>query len=102
MNPPTLPTKRRIKRFAPLQLGLMLAVLYGLCGLIFAPIFVVVSTLGLKGTGQPATGLMAAGLGVIVLLPVIYAAVGFVGGLLGALIYNMVARWVGGIEVEVE
>lgn len=102
MNPPPLLTKRRIKRFAPVQLGLMLAALYGVCGLIFAPIFVAISTLGLKSTGQAPTGLMTAGLGVIAIFPLIYAVVGFIGGVVGAFIYNAVARWIGGIEVEVE
>lgn len=102
MNPPLLPVKRRIKRFAPLQLGLMLAALYGIVGLIFAPFFLLFSTLGLKASGQAPTGLMAAGVGIIFILPIIYAVVGFIGGLIGALIYNLIARWIGGIEVEVE
>ena len=35
-------------------------------------------------------------------MPFIYEAMGFVFGALDALIYNVVAKWVGGIEVEVK
>jgi hypothetical protein len=42
------------------------------------------------------------GIGFVFVLPFIYAAVGFVLGVLGAAIYNVVAKWIGGIVVEVE
>jgi hypothetical protein len=42
MIPPVLTTKRRIKRIAPLQLGKMLAVLYGIMGLLAMPFFLLV------------------------------------------------------------
>jgi hypothetical protein len=35
-------------------------------------------------------------------MPVIYAVMGFVFGVLGAWVYNLIAKWIGGIEVEVE
>ena len=38
--------------------------------------------------------------GVAVGLPILYACAGFVGAAIGCAIYNMVAGWVGGIEVE--
>ena len=37
-----------------------------------------------------------------ILMPVIYGVFGFVGGIIMAVIYNLIARWIGGIEVEVE
>jgi hypothetical protein len=37
-----------------------------------------------------------------ILMPVIYGAMGFFLGVIGAAIYNLVERWIGGIEVEVE
>jgi hypothetical protein len=47
-------------------------------------------------------GMMVFGTGFAVLLPFLYAAMGFVGGVISAFIYNIIAKWVGGIEVEVE
>jgi len=34
--------------------------------------------------------------------PVIYGAMGFVIGALSAFLYNVFAKWVGGIEVQVQ
>jgi hypothetical protein len=45
---------------------------------------------------------MGLGIGFAILVPLIYAVMGFVSGAIGALIYNLVASWIGGIEVEVE
>jgi len=35
-------------------------------------------------------------------MPVIYGAMGFIFGVIGAAISNLVARWISGIEVDVE
>jgi hypothetical protein len=40
--------------------------------------------------------------GMGILMPVIYGVMGFIGGVIGAAVYNLVARWIGGIELEVE
>jgi hypothetical protein len=37
-----------------------------------------------------------------IFMPIFYAVFGFIFGIISAAIYNLVARWVGGIEVEVE
>src|SRR5205814_10616937 len=99
---PSLATMRRIKRIAPLQLGKMLAVLYGILGLIFIPFFLIMSMVASQLPSEQRVGIMAFGAGFALLFPLIYAAIGFIGGIIGALIYNLVAKWIGGIEVEVE
>jgi hypothetical protein len=40
--------------------------------------------------------------GAVIFLPIFYGIIGFVGGLISALLYNLIARLVGGIELEVE
>ena len=40
--------------------------------------------------------------GMGILMPVIYGVMGFILGVIGAAVYNFVARWIGGIELEVE
>lgn len=40
------------------------------------------------------------GLGAVIALPIFYAALGFVSGLIGGLLYNFFAGMVGGIRVE--
>jgi hypothetical protein len=103
--------KRTIKRIAPLQTGKMLGVLYACLGLIFLPIFMLAGAAGAfaqhsQGTGASPTAPAAAVAGIMfgmgILMPVIYGVMGFIGGVLGAAVYNLVARWIGGIELEVE
>ena len=78
--------------------------------LIFCPFFMVAGLIsafvqqpqhGETATAAPAvmTGLM---LVMTILIPVIYGAMGFILGVISAANYNLVARWIGGIEVEVE
>ncbi len=47
-------------------------------------------------------GILGMGLGLIVMAPIMYGVMGFIVGVIGAFFYNIVAGWVGGIEVEVE
>jgi len=101
-TPPVALVKRRIKRFAPLQLGLMLAVLYGVLGLIFIPFFLIFTLVASHLPRQQNAGFMAMGVGFILLFPILYAIMGFVLGVIMAWVYNLAAKWVGGIEVEVE
>lgn len=100
--PPSLTNKRRIKRIAPVQLGKMLAVLYGVMGLVFIPFLLFMSIAASQLPESQRVGMMAFGAGFALLVPLIYAALGFIFGALGALVYNVVAKWIGGIEVEVE
>lgn len=98
---------KRLKKITPLQLGKMLAIIYGLGSLILIPFFLLFTLLAsLAPTpmgGNPAMPVMLGmGIGMMVLMPIMYALMGFITGLIGALIYNLVARWIGGIEVEVE
>ena len=51
---------------------------------------------------QQRVGVMAFGTGFAIAMPFIYAIMGFVGGIVSAFVYNLIARWVGGVEVEVE
>lgn len=93
---------RRLKSIAPLQLGKILGLLYGLVSLLVIPIFLLVgigtAIGGGQGSGAPA-GVM---IGFALVAPFLYAAMGFLTGLIGAFVYNLVASWVGGIEVQVE
>ena len=51
-----------------------------------------------------APGAIFAGAGVLlmILFPLMYAAMGFIIGLIGAAVYNLLDKWIGEIEVEVE
>lgn len=88
----------RIRRIAPLQAAKIAAVLYGVIGLIFFPFLILISRFSPAGT-SPFGGI---GMGLAIVIPLLYAAFGFVGTLIAASIYNFVAGMVGGIEVEIE
>lgn len=102
MLPPSLPSRRRLKRVAPFQAGKVLALLYGAMGLLIAPLFLIVGLLSPNMPAQQRAGMMFMTGGFAVFLPVLYAGMGFVTGVLGSAFYNLVAKWVGGIEVDVE
>ena len=99
-------TSRRLKSITPLQAGKMLGALHGGMALLFVPFFLLFALVGsfLPKTADapPPAAMLAIGLGLAILMPVFYAATGFVMGLLGALVYNLIAKWFGGIEFEVE
>jgi hypothetical protein len=98
-------TTKRLKRIAPLQLGLMLGVTYALLAIVIIPIILlfgaIASAVSSTHGGQALPGILGMGVFFIVFLPVLYGVMGFIGGVIGALIYNLVAKWIGGIEVEV-
>ena len=102
MNPPPLTSKRTLKRVAPLSAGNVLALLYGAIGLIFIPFFLVMSAFTTQLPTAERGVFAAMGVGFALFMPVIYAVFGFIGGVLSAALYNLAAKFVGGIEVEVE
>ena len=85
---------KRIKRIAPLQLGKLLAVMYALSSVIFVP-FIFIAPLFSPDGWSPEISF-------IIFVPVVHTVMGFIGGVLGAFVYNLCANWVGGIELEFE
>ena len=98
-----------ISRIGVLSCGKVMGALYGLMGLLFGALFALISLLGVgaalsasesgDGTGAGIIGAMF-GVGAIVLFPICYGILGFVGGLITAAIYNLVSGIVGGLELE--
>jgi hypothetical protein len=89
--------KKQLTYVAPLKAGIVLGVLYGVLSLIFVPFFLIVAMFSKKsGAAAP----MIFGVGFAIVMPVIYAVVGFVGGIIAAALYNLIAKWTGGFEFE--
>lgn len=65
-------------------------------GIISAILFAIIGIFGLAIQGEPM------GLVLMILMPIIYAVGGFIGGLIMGGMYNLVSKWIGGIEVKVE
>jgi hypothetical protein len=95
-----------VKRFDPLSVMKMAAICYAAMGF-FEGIFValafsVVGLAGRQGAAMPRFLGPLFGVASIFIFPILFAIMGAIGGGLGAVIYNIAARVVGGIEVEVE
>ena len=99
----------RLRHITVVQFALVVAVLYALLGvllglawwLILSPIMMA----GMKGSGVSAPGVAAmTGIGFLAILifPIMYGIIGFIAGLIYAALYNLAARWTGGIEFKLE
>ena len=94
-----------INRIAPLSLAKISGTLYAALGLIFGAIISLVSMAGAfggagGGNGNPMFGALF-GVGAIILLPIFYGCIGFIGSLIAAFLYNLLAGMVGGVELDV-
>ena len=91
----------RVRRVGALSAAAMSAVVYALLGVLVGLGVAVASVLApsaavpfLRG---PLLGVLA-----VVTLPLVYAGIGFVLGLVGAAVYNLAARFVGGVKLLLE
>lgn len=69
-------------------------------GIIYAMAMVIAGAVSGSGAFGAMTGLLA--LLSIIGFPIIYGIAGFVFGIITAAIYNLVAGWIGGIEIELK
>ncbi len=91
-----------VKSVGVLSVAKIMGLIYGCMGLIFAPFFLIMGLIGsMAGQARsPFAGMF--GIVLAILMPVLYGGIGFVAGLLGAMLYNLLARLVGGFELELE
>lgn len=97
---------RKIKKFEPLSVMRIAAIAYAAMGLLegamISVIFSFVPLADQNGQHLPRFFGFFLGTFSFVVFPILFAVIGAIGGGLGAVIYNVSARYVGGIEVEVE
>jgi hypothetical protein len=97
-----------IKRISPMSCAKVGGLLYAAIGLLVgAGISLVMTTLGslIPADEAPMAGAafgMMFGAGAIVIMPIFYGVLGFLGGAITALAYNLIADWTGGLELEVQ
>jgi hypothetical protein len=97
---------KKIKKFEPLSVMRIFAICYGLMGLIegafLSMIFLVMPMAAPAQQQIPHwLGVFFGGLSII-FFPILFGLMGAIMGGLSAVIYNVSARYVGGIQVEVE
>jgi hypothetical protein len=99
-----------IKRISPMSAAKMQGAVCALMGLLFGAMFSLISMTigsmasGLGGNNSGGAGMfgMMMGVGAIIFVPIFYGIFGFIAGAIGAAIYNLVAGWMGGLEIETQ
>lgn len=93
-----------IKAVGVFSVAKVMGAIYAAMGLLFLPLFLlmgVVTSMIPKQNGQNPFGLVF-GLVFALFAPIMYGAIGFIFGAIFAFVYNLVAKWLGGIEVQVQ
>ncbi|MFQ5877301.1 MAG: alpha/beta fold hydrolase [Acidobacteriota bacterium] len=93
-----------LKSLGPVSCARISGTLYAVLGLFFGAVFSVISLAvpGVFSRGPSDVVARLFGVGAVVWLPILYGVVGFIGGLIAAALYNLLARVVGGVRVELE
>jgi hypothetical protein len=99
-----------LRRIEPLSAAKIAGLIYALVGLPFAIVIWVVSLVGLNSSGLSgspflpiAPGYIVAGGAVaVIVLPIMYGCFCFVTTFIGVALYNLIARFTGGIRLEVQ
>lgn len=101
-----------IRRIGVLSAAKIAAVIGAVAGVLAGVMFYLLGSLGgfasAASAGQSeadaAVGAFLTGMGLlsIVVLPVVYAIFGFIGGAIQAFLFNIAARVAGGLEVETQ
>ena len=88
----------RISRFGVVKTATMVALIYVIViAIFFVPAAILVLALG-RSNGVAAGGVLIGG----VLIAIVYAAFGWIFTAISCAIYNLAARWIGGIEVQLQ
>lgn len=90
-----------IRRVGVVSVGKIYGAISAAIGLLVGIGFALLSMVGagLSGEDGAMFGAMF-GVGSVVLFPLLYGAMGFLGGMLGAALYNVFAGAVGGVSLE--
>jgi len=91
----------KLTKVGVLFLARLQAVVMAVAGLIAGIVYSFGGALYELFTGTLNTGTILA-FGALVGMPIIFGAVGFVAGAVGAVLYNFAAKGFGGIEIDVE
>jgi hypothetical protein len=91
---------KEIRRMDVLSVGIMYGMTLAFMGLLIGLLMASIGSL--FGELSGASGLANFGSLAIIVFPILYGGLGFVFGLIGALLYNLFAGWVGGIKIELK
>ena len=92
-----------LKSVGILRCATVIAVLAAIGGLIEGVILASVATMVPSNGPNPIPEAMRPllGVGAVIFMPIFFAVAGFIEGVIGAFLYNIVARWTGGLQFAV-
>ena len=90
-----------IKRIAPGSLAKILGLIYAFIGLLIG-LFVLLVSIFASSPEVKEMDFVFLGTAAPIVLPLVYGIMGWICGYIGAWIYNLVAKSMGGIQVEIE
>ena len=93
-------TKVELRKIGVLSLGKIQAIVMAIIGLIMGIIYAI-GGVALSSVFQINGGIGLA-LASIILLPIVYGIMGFIGGIIGALVFNGAVKIIGGLELDFE
>lgn len=92
----------KVKSIGVLSVAKIMGAMYTLLGLILMPFVLIMSMIGaMAGRHENPLGAIG-GVVLAICLPIVYGVMGFVVGAISCLLYNLMARWLGGNEFEVQ
>ncbi|PIP33878.1 hypothetical protein COX69_01465 [Candidatus Falkowbacteria bacterium CG_4_10_14_0_2_um_filter_48_10] len=93
-----------LTKIKPVSFGRISAAIYLAIGLAAGLVMFFLSVAGAVFGQSPASGRTSLfiGLVMLIILPIFYGALGFAIGWIGGLVYNLAAKWFGGLEVEIK
>jgi len=93
-------TTSRLRAINPVQLGLVLGLIYAVLSFFIAILLLIFSSM--IPFAMDSYFLFGRSVVTLIVFPVCYFIAGFIGGLLSAAIYNLVAGWIGGVEITLD
>ena len=95
---------KEIKRIDPMSYAKITGIVMAAIGLLMAFFFLLFGGLFASMSSGTSSGFGMAGAGIasIIIFPIMYGILGFISGLVGAIIYNAVAGTIGGVKIQFE
>ena len=91
-----------IKSVGVLSVAKMMGLIQACIGVVLIPFFLLIGLAGTLANRQETPFAGMVGLVLAFCMPIIYGVMGFIMGAIGAALYNVFAKWIGGIEVQVQ
>jgi hypothetical protein len=93
-----------VKSVGVVSVGKMYGAITAAMGLLFGIGIALFSVLGAGLADSTESAILGPvlGVGAVIVLPIFYGVLGFIGGVIGAALYNLFAAMVGGVEIQTE